>query len=196
MPLVGSGRSPLGRSHGHHRAVPVTVSGQVSCPPLGSSCCPLTHLRPSAGNGPIPFKKRNSHRWFPRSLLFGQRARCPALPLRSRRGYSAGLHHDLPGPAHVTVLTVPRPRHPPGWQARRKVRTAHQPRSTGFELVDDEEVLRHRFLAYTFPSCSPGTARPVVPNRPDFVAAAPTLPGVPRFRLPPASPSRCDGQAM
>jgi len=35
-----------------------------------------------------------------------------------------------------------------------------------------------------------------VPNRPDFVAAAPTLPGVPRVRLPPASPSRYDDQAM
>ena len=78
-----------------------------------------------------------------------------------------------------------------GW-----VRTAHQPRSTGFELVDDEEASRHRFLTYTFPSCSPGTARPVVPNRPDFVAAAPTLPGIPRVRLPPASPSRYDDQAM
>lgn len=59
------------------------------------------------------------------------------------------------------------------------MRTAHQPGSTGFELVDDEEALRHRFLAYTFPSCSPGTTRPVVPDRPDFVAAAPTLPSVP-----------------
>lgn len=56
------------------------------------------------------------------------------------------------------------------------VRTAHQPRSTGFELVDDEEASRHRFLAYTFPSCSPSTARPVVPDRPDFVAAAPIHP--------------------
>ena len=32
-------------------------------------------------------------------------------------------------------------------------------------------------------------------DRPDFVAAAPTLPGVPRFRLPPASPHRYDGEA-
>ena len=77
-----------------------------------------------------------------------------------------------------------------------RVRTAYQPRSTGFELVDDEEASRHRFLACTFPSCSPGTARPVVPNRPDFVAAAPTLPGVPRVRLPPASPRRYDDQAI
>ena len=32
----------MGRSHGHHRADLVTVSGQVSRPPLGSSYCPLT----------------------------------------------------------------------------------------------------------------------------------------------------------
>jgi len=32
-------------------------------------------------------------------------------------------------------------------------------------------------------------------DRPDFVAAAPTYPGVPRDRLPPASPHRYDGKA-
>jgi hypothetical protein len=32
----------MGRSHGHHRADLVIVNGQVSCPPLGSSYCPLT----------------------------------------------------------------------------------------------------------------------------------------------------------
>ena len=34
--------APLGRSHGHHRADLVAVSGQVSRPPLGSSYWPLT----------------------------------------------------------------------------------------------------------------------------------------------------------
>jgi hypothetical protein len=77
----------------------------------------------------------------------------------------------------------------------RQVRTALQPVSTGFELVDDEEALQHRFLAYAFPPCSPDPAHPVVLGRPDFVAAAPTFPGVPRARLPPASPRRYDGKA-
>ena len=36
--------APMGRSHGHHRAVLVAVSGQVSCPPLGSSHWPLTRI--------------------------------------------------------------------------------------------------------------------------------------------------------
>jgi hypothetical protein len=33
-------------------------------------------------------------------------------------------------------------------------------------------------------------------DRRDFVEAAPTLPGDPRFRLPPASPHRYDGEEM
>ena len=32
----------------------------------------------------------------------------------------------------------------------KRLRTAFQPQSTGFELVDDQEALRHRFLTYTF----------------------------------------------
>ena len=58
----------------------------------------------------------------------------------------------------------------------KRLRTANQPRSTGLELGDDQEALRHRFLSYTFPSCSPDTAHPVVLDRPDFVTAAPTHP--------------------
>jgi hypothetical protein len=34
-----------------------------------------------------------------------------------------------------------------------------------------------------------------VPGRPDFVEAAPTVPGDPRLRLPPTSPHRYDGEA-
>jgi hypothetical protein len=75
------------------------------------------------------------------------------------------------------------------------VRTANQPISARFELGDDQETLRHQFLSYTFWSCSPDPAHPAVLDRPDFVAAAPTLPGVPQVRLPPASPDRYDGQA-
>src|SRR5690606_24515495 len=153
---------------------------------------PTRTLRSASDLSP-PRGRGTDYGRFPRSLLLGQRARRPALPLRSRRGYAVDLHHDLPGPTHTTVPTVPHPDgHLAGGHHKRHVRTAPQPRSTWFELVDDEEASQHRFLAYTFPSRSPGTARPVVPNRPDFVAAAPTLPGDPRFRLPPTSPSRYD----
>ena len=54
---------------------------------------------------------------------------------------------------------------------------------------------QHRFLAYAFSSRSPGPAHPAVLDRPDFVAAAPTLPTIPWIRLPPASPHRYDGRA-
>ena len=43
-------------------------------------------------------------------------------------------------------------------------------------------------LAYIFASRSPGLVHPAVPDRPDFVEAAPTFPSDPRKRLPPASP--------
>ena len=39
-------------------------------------------------------------------------------------------------------------------------------------------------------------AHPAVPNRRDFVEAAPTLPCDPRIRLPPASPHRYHGEEM
>jgi hypothetical protein len=54
---------------------------------------------------------------------------------------------------------------------------------------------QHRFLTYAFSSRSPGPTHPAVLGRPDFVAAAPTLPDVLRLRLPPASPHRYDGKA-
>src|SRR6266511_5675427 len=53
-----------------------------------------------------------------------------------------------------------------------QVRTATQPASTGLELVKFQEAYQRRFLAYTFPSRSPGPAHPAVLNRPDFVEAA------------------------
>ena len=148
--------------------------GRLSRPRSTTATPP--HRHPSAGNAPIPAQGNGSRRWFPRSLLFGRRARRPALPLRSRRGYAVDLHHDLPGPTHSPSRQFPTAerRLADGHPAR--LRTALQPGSTGFELVDDQEALRHRFLTCTFPSRSPGPARPVVPDRPDFVAAAPTHP--------------------
>jgi len=92
-------------------------------------------------------------------------------------------------PQHVTPG-----RELPSRNTSRRIRTANQPRSTGLELAKHQEALQHRFLAYTFPSRSPDPAHPAVLDRSDFVAAAPTFPGDPRIRLPPASPDRYDGQ--
>jgi len=86
-----------------------------------------------------------------------------------------------PGPDTLTLPGVPRAGRRPFADAPTRLRAAHPPRSTGFERVDDEEALRHRFLAYTFPSRSPDPTHPAVLGRPDFVAAAsrphPTFPG-------------------
>src|SRR5450631_1710282 len=71
---------------------------------------------PSAGVAPIPAPAPpaeggawNERRWFPRSLLSGQRVRHPALPLRHRHGYAADIHRDLPARASKTLPEVSRP---------------------------------------------------------------------------------------
>ena len=70
---------------------------------------------PSAGVAPIPAPAPpaeggawNERGWFPRSLLPGQRARHPALPLRHRHGYAAVLHRGLQARAGETQPGVPR----------------------------------------------------------------------------------------
>jgi len=62
--------------------------------------------------------------------------------------------------------------------------------------VSSSRGVRHRFLAYTFPSCSPRPVHPAVLNRRDFVEAAPALPTDPWLRLPPASPCCYDSKEM
>ena len=66
--------------------------------------------------------------WFPRSPQTARRVRCPAMPLRHRHGYAAGLHRGLP-----TSVTKPAKEFPARHNGQ--VRTAIQPISTGFELA-------------------------------------------------------------
>jgi len=61
-----------------------------------------------------------------------------------------------------------------------------QPRSVRFELAPDQGGVLHRFLAYSFPSRSPGPAHLTVLNRPGFVRAALALPSTTGVRLPSA----------
>ena len=82
--------------------------GRLSRPRSTTTTPPHRHLRPATRLSP---RGGTVRRWFPRSLLFGRRARRPALPLRSRRGYAAGLHHDLPGPTHLPSRQFPAPGH-------------------------------------------------------------------------------------
>jgi hypothetical protein len=91
-------------------------------------------VRPSAGDAP----SRTPRAWkehetgtgqqFPRSLRTDRPARCPSMPQRHRHDYAADLHHGLP------ASDTNQPRSSPARPSAR-VRTAYQPRSTGFELV-------------------------------------------------------------
>src|SRR5215216_5689044 len=167
--------------------------GQLSWPRSTTTAPPPS--RPSAGNAPIPTRGEWS-RTVPVFTVVRSTGEAsgftPAVSSWLRRRPS-------PRPAGPSTSHRPDSSPPPAaaWHADRAGTYAphSSPYPPGFELVDDEEALQHRFLTYAFPSCSPGPAHPVVLNRPDFVAAAPTLPGVPRLRLPPASPHRYDGKA-
>jgi hypothetical protein len=61
--------------------------------------------------------------------------------------------------------------------------------------VSHKGGVTRRFLAYSSPSRSPGPAHLAVLNRPGFVRAAPTLPGITRLRPPSAPPPCCDRTA-
>jgi hypothetical protein len=62
--------------------------------------------------------------------------------------------------------------------------------------VSHKGGVTRRFLAYSSPSRSPDPAHLAVLNRPGFVRAAPTLPGITRLRLPSAPPPCCDRTAV
>lgn len=105
-------------------------------------------------------RPRSSTRWFPRSLLTARGRRCPAMPLRHRPGYAVDLHQGLPAGRDT------RPRSfPPG--TARRVRTATQPISARFELVEAlrgftplvPHVHLSRSLTRPVPSGSTGTSQ-------------------------------------
>lgn len=91
---------------------------------------------------------------------------------------------------HFTVASPPD--RSPGFGVGRPAetgqpRTAHQPISVRFEPALDLRGFRWRFLTYAFPSllAGPGPSDSPNPSR-TLSEAAPTLPGVPRTRLPPS----------
>jgi hypothetical protein len=188
------------RVFGHHnpfsRLTHCRPSPCAGLSPARSTTTAPSRLLPSADDAPIPpvtarpTAPRGTHsRRFPRSLTSDRRVRRPALPLRHRHGYAVDLHRDLPGPHHATCLEVPADRHRPA------VCTATQPTSTGFELVTSQEASNTG--SSRTPSRLAHRARPIrqsrtVPTSSRLLAA---LPGVPRVRLPPASPGRYDGPA-
>jgi hypothetical protein len=95
-----------------------------------------------------------------------------------------------PAPAVVTSSGVAHP-------CVRQARTAPSPDPPGSSWWDILGGFTHRFLAYSFSSCSPD------PPPSDGAGHAPalsgplaTLPGTSRIGLPPASPACCDRPAV
>ena len=132
---------------------------------------------------------------FPRSLMFDQRARRPALPLRPRRGYAVDLHHDLPPEPVLPGQGVTRHHDRVGHGRRQRARTATQPTSAGLELVRNQEASTP--VSLRTPSRLAHRARPIRQYWTDPTSSRllPPIPSVPRDRLPPASPHRYDGKA-
>jgi hypothetical protein len=108
---------------------------------------------------------------FPPSPSSGRRVTHPALPLRHCHGYAVVVHRDIIGRACGAIPRVPdssitdTPGYAPLTRPYHRVRAG--------QLIKKPQ---HRFLAHAFPSRSPSPTRPVVPGRPDFVAAAPRCP--------------------
>jgi hypothetical protein len=127
----------------------------------------------------------------PTFTVIRYRVRRPALPLRYRDGYAAVLHRGLP-----TGKNNPAQEFPTRNEGR--VRTAIQPRSTGFELV---EVLRgftslvplvHLPVSFAgpAPSGSSGTSRRCRGCSPPDPVVSPD-PAAPSFNHSAATEQRC-----
>jgi len=109
-------------------------------------------------------------------------------PLWLRNGYAMDLHRDLLGPTCETVPEVPNP------APAERVRIAHQPRSTGFELARVQEALQRRFLAYTVSLVRRDPSGSTSPTRRRRGCSHP--PRRLRIRLPPVAPSCHDRPAV
>ena len=135
--------------------------------------------RPVAGAGTVPV-------FTDRRLTKEEPGYTPAASPRLRRRPSPWP----PGPAVVTSPEVAHPR-------VRQARTAPSPDPPGSSWWDILGGFTHRFLAYSFSSCSPD------PPPSDGAGHAPalsgplaTLTGTSRIGLPSASPACCDRPAV
>ena len=191
-PLVQLGLHPRTRSPASIEVWPRRAGIHQRSPSLAVACCehagPLRHVdgfpalgllrvlrptpRPSADDGP---SRRPAGCW-PRGRgprdgshvhsRTVRRVRCPAMPLRHRHGYAAGLHRGLP------TGDTNRPRSSPPARGN-AVRAAIQPSIHQVRAGGSLEGRSDRwFLAYTFPSCLPDPHHPVVLVRPGVVGAA------------------------
>lgn len=64
----------------------------------GPSASPRSHRQTTRQPDPQTSgkgRRSGASWWFPRSLLTARGVRCPAMPLRYRHGYAAGIHRGL-----------------------------------------------------------------------------------------------------
>ena len=157
---------------------------------------------PSAGVAPIPAPAPpaeggawNEHGWFPRSLLSGQRARHPALPLRHRHGYAAVLHRGLQARAGETQPGVPRHGLAGTHRDPARIHRVRAGRASRGVTAPVPRVYLPVLLTAPAPSGSPGTTRLCrgcsrLPRRPADQAASSFTPPLRRQGdkgLPPPS---------
>ena len=157
---------------------------------------------PSAGVAPIPAPAPpaeggawNEHGWFPRSLLSGQRARHPALPLRHRHGYAAVLHRGLQARTGETQPGVPRHGLAGTHRDPARIHRVRAGRASRGVTTPVPRVYLPVLLTAPAPSGSPGTTRLCrgcsrLPRRPADQAASSFTPPLRRQGdkgLPPPS---------
>ncbi len=130
--------------HVHGFPVPGVLRRPRPIPPLRQT----TRLSPCR---PARSESWSGARWFPRSLLTVRRIRCPAMPLRHRPGYAVVLHQSLPTDRDTRSRSSP--------PVNRRVRTATQPRSARFELVEALKgfttLVPHVHLSHSFAGPAP-----------------------------------------
>lgn len=149
--------------------------GRLSRPRSTTATPP--HRHPSAGNAPIPTEEGSEMPMVPTFTVVrstGEAPRfAPAVSSWLRRRHS-------PRPAGPNTCKPSRqfPTQAAAWlTATTNGYAPHsRPDPPGSSGSTIKRLYNTGSYTYTFPSRSPGTARPVVPNRPDFIAAAPTHP--------------------
>jgi hypothetical protein len=112
-------------------------------------------------------RRRAGPRRFPCSLRFTGRRRSPVRSLRHHHGYPAALPRGLPASRRIPTQKFPAPE-----LAWRGVRAAPGPYPPPDLSRSTFERCKRRFLAYYFPSRSPGLHYLAVPAQPGFVRAA------------------------
>ena len=136
--------------------------------------------RPAAG----PDARQEGDRDGSRVHCIRSTRRSPTRSLRHHHDYPAALHRGLPADRRRPTRSSP-----PSRGAHRS-----RPISTRFRAGPRLRDVNAGSSRTPFHHCSPDPHHLAVLACPGFVRAAPTLPGVTRIRLPPASPAAATGR--